>query len=390
MTICTAEPADFDRLPGGQRVAVTGGCAVEPQQAVIGAVMETIERYCGAFDHVKADEKRRALDERYLTHARFPIYADHQFTQADFPFKRVDPNSEIRWSKGEVLTTGEPRWVPTAWVQVPFTPSGPDELICCSTSSGMAAGLSRDQAIVNGLLELCERDAFMLTWLHRRSGPVMEPDLAALVGPAVAHSLASQEISPRFVDITNDLGVPAALCMVRTATRWGTLASFGVSAKISMKEACTKALCEAVSERRRCLDRLGELGDDFKLEDLHLRDFPDRPLAYLGEQNAAALAFLDCSKARSDWTVRLTDVPGAADRLSALVQHLSDRAGELIVVDLTTDDVADLGVRVIKVVAPDLAALDADHRYPFLGARRVAAIRNEPAEPLNPLPHPLA
>ena len=44
-------------------------------------------------------------------------------------------------------------------------------MIAYSTSNGLAAGPDRESALAAALLELVERDAFMLTWNTRRSFP---------------------------------------------------------------------------------------------------------------------------------------------------------------------------------------------------------------------------
>ena len=66
-------------------------------------------------------------------------------------------------------------------------------------------------------------------------------------------------------------------------------------------------------------------------------------------------------------------------------------------VDVTAPDVRSLGLRVAKVVAPELCALDVAHAARYLGGRAAiprlhfqAGLVDRPLEPadLNPLPHP--
>jgi ribosomal protein S12 methylthiotransferase accessory factor len=65
-------------------------------------------------------------------------------------------------------------------------------------------------------------------------------------------------------------------------------------------------------------------------------------------------------------------------------------------VDLTTREFAELGVHAVKVVAPCAVPLNADHRFPWLGHRRLyetprwfGARRPSPEE-FNPMPHPFS
>ena len=65
-------------------------------------------------------------------------------------------------------------------------------------------------------------------------------------------------------------------------------------------------------------------------------------------------------------------------------------------VDVTAPDIADAGLRVAKVVAPELQPLDVAYDARFLGGRRLyraafeLGLRDEPAtfDDLNPYPHP--
>jgi ribosomal protein S12 methylthiotransferase accessory factor len=56
--------------------------------------------------------------------------------------------------------------------------------------------------------------------------------------------------------------------------------------------------------------------------------------------------------------------------LDKVLSLLEARGFDVIVVDLTTPDVRDLGFRVVRVFIPGLQPLHGDHRYPFLGGKR--------------------
>jgi len=74
------------------------------------------------------------------------------------------------------------------------------------------------------------------------------------------------------------------------------------------------------------------------------------------------------------------------------------RAGyEVIVADVTTPDIAEVGLSVVRVIVPGLAPLHSNHLRPFLGVRRIFEVpfRLEwnrrgwsPESGLNPFPHP--
>ena len=86
----------------------------------------------------------------------------------------------------------------------------------------------------------------------------------------------------------------------------------------------------------------------------------------------------------------------SGDPLAALCARVGAAGSSVYAVDVTSPDVAALGLVVTKVVAPELCALDVVHGARFLGGRRLyeapfelglrAAVLTE--SELNPDPHP--
>jgi ribosomal protein S12 methylthiotransferase accessory factor len=81
--------------------------------------------------------------------------------------------------------------------------------------------------------------------------------------------------------------------------------------------------------------------------------------------------------------------------LSALVEELAVAGLDAVVVDLTTPDIASLGLFVVRAVVPGLHPLFMGHRNRALGSRRLYEVPQrlgheglEPGEQDNPYPHP--
>ena len=88
--------------------------------------------------------------------------------------------------------------------------------------------------------------------------------------------------------------------------------------------------------------------------------------------------------------------PLGGDQVEELCERVAAAGSSAYAVDVTSPDVAELGLTVTKVVAPELCALDVAHAARFLGGRRIyeaaaaAGLRDAPlAEAdVNPDPHP--
>src|SRR5205823_13179253 len=81
--------------------------------------------------------------------------------------------TRVAWVEGRSLPRGEQAWLPAELVFLAPI-DGMDAPIGYATSSGTACAESRTDAIVRGLCEILERDAFMLVWANRLSLPRLD------------------------------------------------------------------------------------------------------------------------------------------------------------------------------------------------------------------------
>lgn len=124
------------------------------------------------------------------------------------------PRLELDWVQGWSLTRRRPVAVPehVAYWDVP----GPDRpRVVYESSNGCGLGNSRQEAVLYGLFEVAERDAFLMAWyaatpLRRIAVPADDPEVAALADRA---ALAGYRLT--LLDATNDFGVPAVVALCR-------------------------------------------------------------------------------------------------------------------------------------------------------------------------------
>jgi ribosomal protein S12 methylthiotransferase accessory factor len=82
---------------------------------------------------------------------------------------------ELRWYPGRRLSSGEQVWVPAALVDDPVQPADNPGWFD-SGPSGAAAGPDLERATARALLEIIERDAFMVAWERELRLPLLDPD----------------------------------------------------------------------------------------------------------------------------------------------------------------------------------------------------------------------
>ena len=151
-------------------VAVAGGFrgygkGLTQSGALASAVGEAVERWSAAqVDGEKLvrasfrELRSEAFDPRWLC-----LYSAEQYGLPHFPYRPFDENRQLHWIAGRWLDTGEPVYLPAfaTYLTGRFAP----EALCQTTSNGLAAGLSMEDAARRASLELYERDAFLISWL---------------------------------------------------------------------------------------------------------------------------------------------------------------------------------------------------------------------------------
>ena len=156
---------------------------------------------------------------------------------------RFDVDAEHDWSPVADLRTGEVHWLPSSmiWFAWPGAPAGSP----AGSSNGAAAGNTVAEAVLQGLLERVERDSVALWWHPRCRRPAF--DLDAWDDPRIAAALAPQRALGSDVwvlDVTSDLGVPAAAAVAVGVEPFPTTPLMGFGAHVDPVVAVVRALTE--------------------------------------------------------------------------------------------------------------------------------------------------
>jgi ribosomal protein S12 methylthiotransferase accessory factor len=262
--------------------------------------------------------------------------------------------------------------------------------IAYSSSSGLACDESLVLALVRGAFELLERDAFMVVWANRLSLPLLDSGR----GPVELEVFERTGLSFAAVDLSAIHRVPCVLGVVRAPDGVPGALGVGAAAAPTVRRAWWKALAEAFAARAAGV-RLTLLEPD--AADRPIVSFEDHIRRYADHAHAASTAFLDAGAARTDpETVQALEGDLPEEWLAALCERIGAAGSSAYAVDVTSPDVAELGLTVVRVLAPELCALDSAHSARFLGGRRLyeaaseLGLRPRPTgeHELNPDPHP--
>jgi len=126
------------------------GRGISPDEARASAMATAIERSSAEY---RGDTMRLGLYEEVgIRYAINPV----ELILA----RPLEAGEKIHWSPGWDLLGKEEVWVPSNAVFLPYNTLGEAKGLFASDPNGLAAGNTRDEAILSGLLEVLERDAF--------------------------------------------------------------------------------------------------------------------------------------------------------------------------------------------------------------------------------------
>jgi ribosomal protein S12 methylthiotransferase accessory factor len=252
---------------------------------------------------------------------------------------------------------------------------------------------------LSAIFELIERDGFLIHWMNRL--PASEVEYPADDG--LADSIRSHYrrfgIEVRVFDMTTNLPAYVLMGLALDTTNRGPAALVGLGCHLDPGVALVKSLLEICQvrpgEKRRYLkepptDRLKKYEDVRTLEDHSaFLSIPER----IGEFD-----FLLRNRRRQkiEELSHLSKGSVHAD-LSACVSALSEHGYRVVYAELTTPDVIDYGLHVVRVLITGLQPMHFGYGEERLGGRRLfevpqqmgLAVGPNTESGLNPCPHPL-
>lgn len=394
LTMTFPHIAGFDGRDARNDSLGGAGADRDPEQAWVRAVVEGAERYCcmvyDAADFVTASADE--LGDQALDLDRVPRCSTREYRDPACPLVKPDRRAPIRWVRGYSLVHERECYVPAVMTFLYFRPQ-PTERFWQPISTGVAAHTSLPAALVAAICESIERDAIAITWLAQLR-------LARIdVPPGISGELeTSWRLLQRSLvrqycfDATTDLGIPTvyAVQLVNDHPRLSQYVSCATD--FSAAGALTKTIREAAPARA-----VFQWDREIPSNIADFRSLYDGA-TYMGrpEQRGEFSFLLDSHQRRSLSDMAIDALSDSRERLRFLIERLKTLNMDAIAIDLTTDDVREGGLWVVRVVIPDLMPLSTMHRARFLGHSRLyeyprkAGLKSLTEEQVNPAPQPFA
>jgi ribosomal protein S12 methylthiotransferase accessory factor len=265
-------------------------------------------------------------------------------------------------------------------------------------SSGCSMGSCLEEAILHGIFEVAERDAYMLTWLSQRSPAQFDP--LECDDPEVRHvsrRLRAKGFELLAFAITTDLGIPAVGLMARREKTWPHVLC-AAAAHLNPARALKKAFRELVGGVS-LWELSGELAPDRAFELASNPAQVIKPMEH-GLMYTARAASRHCEfLAAGPMTASLKDIGRSVEdlrsddlglELTRTIDRIISNGFDVIVVNHTGPEQQAHGLFVAKVIIPGaIPGTWGNHlrRIEHLPRLDAALVRNQRPAP-NPMPHP--
>lgn len=376
-------------------------------------VLEGLERYAGQFPRARRASVHGsyhslapdALDPTAMGSYRPEFYDSH--AQYYRPFSR---DAEMHWVWGYSFGRRRPVLVPEQLVF--YLDRRPDRKFVQECSSGCASGTSVEEAALHGLLELIERDAFLLCWY----GGAALPEIAPATCPDeevqfVLDRVARLGYRMRLFDMRVDLPVPAVMAVAERLDGGLGALCFAAGASLDPVEAVRSAIAETASYlpgmNNRVAARLPELRamvHDYR----RVHELTHHALLYGLPEMAGTTDFLlgtaeprPMDRLYRLWLEQRPATLDLSDDVRFLIGLLRGLGSDVIAVDQTCPEQRPTPIRTLCMLTPGLVPIDFGwERQRALGHPRLRAYlagelnevhsRAEGFGPtgLNPRPHP--
>lgn len=354
------------------------------EQGEASALMEAIERYCGIFQGDEIRVRRRYVDLSageaihpeeiiHFSDAQYEASAQEGCSGDGAP-RRFDPSVEIEWSPVWSLRDENFKYAPTGLLYFFHDSACGTQL--SADSNGCAAGNTIEEAILQGFLELVERDAYAIWWYNRLQRPGIDLDkLGDSYICDLRDAFAAMGREVWALNVTTDIGIPAVIAVAYWKDEGREFIEVAAGAHFDPRIATLRAMTEL--NQFLAIERLrgrpeGE-GDDYGNDPLPLRKH-----VYLRPKGKASFG----RSPFKDFATR-----DRREQVRACVTHMAKKGFDFLVLDQTRPDIE---VPVVRVIVPGLR-----HFYRRFGPGRLydtpvaMGLRGRPVRErdLNPL-HP--
>ena len=337
-------------------VSIYGGKGIAKDHARASAMMEGFERYSA--ERKDSDETTIATLEEISELGEF-ITPESLNLPKDFKKQNLD-SMKLEWSTAKDLISNKEYLIPTNAIYHPYIHGNECESLFKSNTNGLASGNVLEEAILHGIFEVIERDAWSIFELtHKNYAQIDLDSIESDIVNETIDKFESEGIKIKLMDFTADIKVPTiAASADDTVTRDAGLLTLGMGTHLDPEVAILRALTEVAQSRATQINGAREdtVRADFAREAGYERMKRINKYYFRDEEEKISLSSIE-NKSTTSITKDLEIVKE---------ELMANDIDKILYYDLTRPE---LDVSVVRVVIPEmeLFALDPSRAgYRFL------------------------
>lgn len=261
-----------------------------------------------------------------------------------------------------------------------------------------------EKALVKGILEVIEKDAYVISYLNKLSPPVIDFEYLSFQDEdleKVYKMFRRYKLEVYLVKLPTDFSVNVISAIILDPSNKGPVFTIGNSAGFDLKSAILDALNKALTTRLS-LKNDWEIKKMKKLPNPQKSGYTDRMIYWAKPENAPALEFMtqgekikiDLSSEQNffDSAERSNNKKYHQNNLKKLLSELQKKSYEACYVDLSDMTTKKLGLHCIHIIIPELQSIHPRESFSYCNNKRLREIPPifgyTPAKKLNSEPYP--
>ena len=228
-------------------VSIYGGKGITKDHANASAMMEGFERYSA---------ERQDIDETIIASLseieEFGEYIDPKSLNLPKEFEKKDISDlSLEWSKSIDLISNREYYIPTNAIYHPYISKDDSQSLFKSNTNGLASGNILEEAILHGIFEVIERDAWSIFELtHKNYAQIDISSIENEIIIDIIEKFESEGIKIKLMDFTADIKIPTiAASADDTITKDAGLLTLGMGTHLDPEVAILRALTEVAQSR---------------------------------------------------------------------------------------------------------------------------------------------
>ena len=228
-------------------VSIYGGKGITKDHAKASAMMEGFERYSA---------ERQDIDETIIASLseieEFGEYINPKSLNLPKEFEKKDISDlSLEWSKSIDIISNNEYYIPTNAIYHPYISKNDSQSLFKSNTNGLASGNILEEAILHGIFEVIERDAWSIFELtHKNYAQIDISSIENEIIIDIIEKFESKGIKIKLMDFTADIKIPTiAASADDTITKDAGLLTLGMGTHLDPEVAILRALTEVAQSR---------------------------------------------------------------------------------------------------------------------------------------------